>query len=341
MSIEARITQGWALSRKGQSMSTRAIFVGIDVSKAHLDVAVRPDEIEWRSPNTDAGAREAANKLKDLDPDLVVLEATGGMEIPAASALAVLGVPIAVVNPRQVRDFAKSTGRLAKTDALDARVLAHFAEAVRPEPRPLPDEQARQLSALLSRRRQISEMLTAERNRLQSADSTVRRRLKVHIRWLERELSDIDDDLNRAIKESPVWRVKDDILKSVPGIGPVVSFTLLSELPELGRINRKQIAALAGVAPFNRDSGTMAGRRTVWGGRSRVRAALYMAALVASRYNPVIRDFYLRLCAAGKPKKVALTACMRKLLLILNSMVKNNVRWNASAAEVRGTLISA
>ncbi len=233
-----------------------------------------------------------------------------------------------------------TSGRLAKTDALDARVLAHFAEAVRPEPRPLPDEQARQLSALLSRRRQISEMLTAERNRLQSADSTVRRRLKVHIRWLERELSDIDDDLNRAIKESPVWRVKDDILKSVPGIGPVVSFTLLSELPELGRINRKQIAALAGVAPFNRDSGTMAGRRTVWGGRSRVRAALYMAALVASRYNPVIRDFYLRLCAAGKPKKVALTACMRKLLLILNSMVKNNVRWDASAAEVRGMLIS-
>ena len=328
------------MSRKGQSMSTRAIFVGIDVSKAHLDVAVRPDGIEWRSPNTDTGAREAANKLKDLDPDLVVLEATGGMEIPAASALAVLGVPIAVVNPRQVRDFAKSTGRLAKTDALDARVLAHFAEAVRPEPRPLPDEQARQLSALLSRRRQISEMLTAERNRLQSAGSTVRRRLKVHIRWLERELSDIDDDLNRAIKESPVWRVKDDILKSVPGIGPVVSFTLLSELPELGRINRKQIAALAGVAPFNRDSGTMAGRRTVWGGRSRVRAALYMAALVASRYNPVIRDFYLRLCAAGKPKKVALTACMRKLLLILNSMVKNNVRWDASAAEVRGMLIS-
>ena len=233
------------MSRKGQSMSTRAIFVGIDVSKAHLDVAVRPDEIEWRSPNTDAGAREAANKLKDLDPDLVVLEATGGMEIPAASALAVLGVPIAVVNPRQVRDFAKSTGRLAKTDALDARVLAHFAEAVRPEPRPLPDEQARQLSALLSRRRQISEMLTAERNRLQSAGSTVRRRLKVHIRWLERELSDVDDDLAAAIKESPVWRVKDDILKSVPGIGPVVSFTLLSELPELGRINRKEIAALA------------------------------------------------------------------------------------------------
>jgi len=183
-------------------------------------------------------------------------------------------------------------------------------------------------------------MLTAERNRLQSADITMRRRLKVHVRWLERELSDIDDDLNSAIKESPVWRVKDDILKSVPGIGPVVSFTLLSELPELGRINRKEIAALAGVAPLNRDSGTLSGRRTVWGGRARVRAALYMAALVASRYNPVIRDFYLRLCAAGKPKKVALTACMRKLLLILNSMVKNKTRWNASHNQVRGTLIS-
>jgi transposase len=328
-------------TRKEQNMSTNAVFAGIDVSKAHLDVAVRPDEIEWRSPNTDTGAREVADRLKDLDPDLVVLEATGGMEIPAASALAVLGVPVVVVNPRQVRDFAKSTGRLAKTDALDARVLAHFAEAVRPEPRPLPDEQARQLSALLSRRRQISEMLTAERNRLQSADSTVCRRLNVHIRWLERELSDIDNDLDEAIKASPLWRVKSDILKSVPGIGPVVSFTLLSELPELGQLNRKEIAALAGVAPLNRDSGTLAGRRTVWGGRARVRAALYMAALVASRYNPVIKDFYLRLCARGKPKKVALTACMRKLLLILNSMVKNKEKWNASNTRDRGVLISA
>jgi transposase len=315
---------------KEQNMSTGAVFAGIDVSKAYLDVAVRPEEIEWRSSNTDAGAKEVAARLKELDPDLVVLEATGGMEIPVASVLAILDVPVVVVNPRQVRDFAKSTGRLAKTDALDARVLAHFAEAVHPEPRTLPDEQARQLSALLSRRRQLGEMLTAERNRLQSADSTVRRRLKVHIRWLERELSDIDDDLNNAIKESPLWRVKDDILKSVPGIGPIVSITLLSELPELGQLNRKQIAALAGVAPLNRDSGTLAGRRTVWGGRSRVRAALYMAALVASRYNSVIRDFYLRLCAAGKPKKVALTACMRKLLLILNSMVKNKEMWNAS-----------
>ena len=340
MSIQARIKQGWALSRKGQNMNASAVFAGIDVSKAHLDVAVRPGEVEWRSPNTDSGAREAADRLKDLDPYLVVVEATGGMESTVASALAVRGIAVAVVNPRQVRDFAKSIGRLAKTDVLDARVLAHFAEAVKPEPRPLPDEQARQLSALLSRRRQITEMLTAERNRLQSADSTVRRRLKVHIRWLERELSDIDNDLDDAIKASPLWRVKDDILKSVPGIGPVVSITLLSELPELGQLNRKQIAALAGVAPLNRDSGTLSGRRTVWGRRSRVRAVLYMAELVASRYNPVIQDFYLRLCAAGKPKKVALTACMRKLLLIHNSMVKNDQMWHASAVEVQTLLIS-
>jgi transposase len=319
-------------------MNAGTVFAGIDVSKAYLDVAVRPDEVEWRRPNTDAGARQVADRLKDIHAGLVVLEATGGMEIPVASALAVLGVPVVVINPRQVRDFAKSTGRLAKTDILDARILAHFAEAVKPEPRPLPDEQARQLSALIARRRQLSEMLTAERNRLQSADSTVHRRLKVHIRWLERELSDINDDLDKAVKESPLWRVKDDILKSVPGIGPVVTFTLLSELPELGQLNRKQIAALAGVAPLNRDSGTLAGRRTVWGGRARVRAALYMAALVASRYNPVIKDFYLRLCMAGKPKKVALTACMRKLLLILNSMIKHEERWKVTSDARRGML---
>ena len=317
---------------KEQVVNPMTRFAGIDVSKAHLDVAVRPDEIEWRSPNTEAGVKEIAVQLKELCPDLVVLEATGGMESAAASALAIMGVPVVVVNPRQVRDFAKSTGRLAKTDALDARILAHFAEAVKPEPRPLPSEQARQLSALLSRRRQISEMLTAEKNRLQSADSTVRRRLKVHIRWLERELSDINGDLDGAIQESPLWRMKSEILKSVPGIGPIVSFTLLSELPELGQLNRKQIAALAGVAPLNRDSGTLTGKRTVWGGRARVRAALYMAALVASRYNPVIRIFYQRLCAAGKPKKVALTACMRKLLLILNSMIRQEEKWNVPEA---------
>ncbi len=322
-------------------MSTSAVFVGIDVSKAHLDVAVRPTEDEWRSQNTETGVSEVVDRLKKLDPVLVVLEATGKFESAVASGLAVQGVPVVVVNPRQVRDFAKSTGRLAKTDVLDARVIAHFAEAVRPEPRPLPDEQAKLLSSLLSRRRQLREMLTAEGNRLQCADRRMYRRLKVHIRWLRKELLEIDDDMDSAVRESPLWRVKDDILKSVPGIGTVVSITLLSELPELGLLNSKEIAALAGVAPLNRDSGTLAGRRTVWGGRARVRSALYMAALVASRHNPVIREFYLRLCEAGKPKKVALTACMRKLLLIVNSMIKNKERWNPATTEVRGMPISA
>jgi len=322
-------------------MSASAVFVGIDVSKAHLDVAVRPTGDEWRSQNTETGVNEVVERLKKLAPDLVVLEATGKLESPVASGLAVQGVPVVVVNPRQVRDFAKSTGRLAKTDVLDARAIAHFAEAVRPEPRPLPDEQANHLSSLLSRRRQLREMLTAERNRLGSADRKMRRRLKVHIRWLNRELLEIDDDMDGAVQESPLWRVKDDILKSVPGIGTVVSITLISELPELGALNSKEIAALAGVAPLNRDSGTLAGRRTVWGGRARVRTALYMAALVASRYNPVIREFYLRLCERGKPKKVALTACMRKLLLIVNSMIKNKQMWNPAIAEIRGMPISA
>jgi len=322
-------------------MSASGIFVGIDVSKAHLDVAVRPTEEEWRSENTETGVNEVIDRLKKLGPDLVVLEATGKLENAVASGLGVEGVPVVVVNPRQVRDFAKSTGQLAKTDALDARVIAHFAEAVRPVPRPLPDEQARQLSSLLSRRRQLSEMLTAERNRLGSADRKMRRRLKAHIRWLKKELLEVDDDMDSAIRESPLWRAKDDILRSVPGIGTVVSTTLIAEMPELGDLSGKEIAALAGVAPLNRDSGTLAGRRTVWGGRARVRTALYMAALVASRHNPVIKEFYLRLCGAGKPKKVALTACMRKLLLIVNSMIKNKQMWNPAAAEVQRMPISA
>lgn len=322
-------------------MSASGIFVGIDVSKAHLDVAVRPTEDEWRSENTETGVREVVDRLKKLGPDLVVLEATGRLEGAVVSGLAVQGVPVVVVNPRQVRDFAKSTGQLAKTDALDARVIAHFAEAVKPVPRPLPDEQTRQLSSLLSRRRQLSEMLTAERNRLGSADGRMRRRLKAHIRWLKKELLEVDDDMDSAIRESPLWRGKDDILKSFPGIGTVVSTTLIAELSELGDLNGKEIAALAGVAPLNRDSGTLAGRRTVWGGRARVRTALYMAALVASRHNPVIKEFYLRLCKAGKPKKVALTACMRRILLIVNSMIKNKQKWNPAVAESQRMPISA
>ena len=310
-------------------MSAQGVFAGIDVSKARLDVATRPDGREWGSPNTPGGVKETASRLAALQPELVVLEATGGLEVLVAGALAALGVPVAIINPRQVRDFARSTGHLAKTDTLDARVLAHFAEAVRPEPRVLPDQESKHLASLISRRRQVSEMLTAEKNRLQTAAGQVRRRIGAHMRWLEKELSLIDEDLDRFIKESPIWRVKDDILRSVPGIGPVVSVTLLSELPELGHLGRKQIAALVGVAPLNRDSGTIAGRRTVWCGRARVRASLYMAALVASRFNPVIRGFYQKLCAAGKPKKVALTACMRKLILILNSMMRHQTMWRS------------
>jgi len=232
-----------------------------------------------------------------------------------------------MVNPRQVRDFARATGKLAKTDQLDAQVLAHFAEAVRPTPYPLPDAQTQELTALLTRRHQVVEMLTAEKNRLRTTRESVRQRVQDHIRWLEQELADLDDDLERTLRESPLWREKDNLLRSVPGIGRVVSITLLADLPELGTLSCHQIAALVGVAPLNRDSGRFRGKRMVWGGRARVRAALYMAALAASRYNPIIKAFYHRLCEAGKARKVALTACMRKLLIILNSMVKHQQSW--------------
>jgi transposase len=258
---------------------------------------------------------------------LVVLEATGGLEIPLTGVLAAAGVPVAVVNPRQVRDFAKAAGKLAKTDALDAQVLAHFAEVMRPEPRPLPDAQTQTLAAILARRRQLVEMLTAEKNRLGSARPPVRKSLRTHIAWLERELAHTDSDLAHAIRESPVWREKDELLRSTPGVGPVLTTTLLADLPELGALTSKQITALVGVAPLNHDSGTWRGKRAVWGGRAQVRAVLYMGALVAARFNPVIRAFYQRLCAAGKAKKVALTACMRKLLTILNAMMKHRTAW--------------
>ncbi len=235
-----------------------------------------------------------------------------------------------MVNPRQVRDFARATGRLAKTDRLDAQVLAHFAEAVRPDPHKLPDAQSQELTALLTRRHQVIEMLTAEKNRLGAARSaSVRQRVREHIRWLEQELGNLDKDLDHTLRQSPLWRERDNLLRSVPGIGRVVSITLLADLPELGTLSRHQIAALVGVAPLNRDSGRFRGKRMVWGGRARVRAALYMAALTASRYNPIIKAFYHRLCEAGKARKVALTACMRKLLIILNSMVKHRQTWNS------------
>jgi len=301
-------------------------FVGIAVSKAQLDIALRP-EGRFAVPNDETGRARVIARLQALPVALIVLEATGGLELPLTGALVAAGLPVVVANPRQVRDFAKATGTLAKTDSLDAQILAHFADVIRPVPRPLPDAQMHALAALLARRRQLVEMLTAETNRLGSASSPIRKRVRAHIAWLERELAHTNTELSEAIRQSPVWRETDDLLQRVPGVGPVLTSTLLANLPELGTLTHKQIAALVGVAPLNRDSGTLRGKRTVWGGRAHVRATLYMAALVAARCNPVICRFYQRLCAAGKAKKVALTACMRKLLTILNAMVKHRTRW--------------
>ena len=308
-------------------MSNEEIYVGIDVSKAQLDIAVRPTQDQWNYPNSNPGIARLTKRLNRLNPQLIVLEATGGYEIPLTAALAAGQLPVVVINPRHARDFARSTGRLAKTDSLDAQVLAHFADAVRPQVRPLPDERVQELASIVSRRLQIVEMLTAENNRLRRAAPSVRGNIKGHINWLGKSLADIDDELKESLVKSPIWKQKVEVLKSTPGIGPVSSVTLVAELPELGSLNRKQIAALVGVAPFNRDSGLMRGKRTIWGGRAKVRSVLYMAALTASRHNSVIRTFYQRLCAAGKPKKVALTACMRKLLVILNAMVRHATPW--------------
>jgi transposase len=308
-------------------MSKRERAVGIDVSKGLLDVAVLPEGESWSATNDEEGITQVVKRLKSLRPRLVVLEATGGMETALVGAAATARLPVVVVNPRQVRDFAKSVGALAKTDAIDARVLARFAEAVRPEVRPLKDKEASQFSALIARRRQLVEMLTAEKNRLATAPQAIHPSIEEHIEWLEQRLEDINGKLKKAIKKSPVWRAKDQLLRTVPGVGSVFSATLVAGLPELGALNRKRIAALVGVAPFNRDSGKYRGRRCIWGGRGSIRAVLYMATLAATRFNPVIRAFYLRLCAAGKEKKVALTACMRKLLTILNAMVKTATPW--------------
>lgn len=308
-------------------MNPERLYAGIDVAKAQLDVAVRPTNQQWSVPNEEAGIAELVARLQALSPALVVLEATGGLELPVVAALAATGLPVVVVNPRQVREFARATGKLAKTDRLDAQVLAHFGQAVHPAPRPLPDSQAQALEALLSRRRQIVGMLTAEKNRFLRARPSVREDIQRHIAWLEADLSKLDKDLADTLRQSPLWREKEELMRSVPGVGPVLSLTLLAELPELGMLNRKQIAALVGVAPLNRDSGTMRGKRTVWGGRARLRAALYMGALAATRCNPAIAIFYHRLCAAGKAKKVALTACMRKLLTMLNAIVKHHTPW--------------
>ena len=309
-------------------MSQEPTYVGIDVSKERMDVAVRPTGRSWSVSYDGAGVDDLVAQLKELKPAGVITESTGGLELPLVAALAAASLPVAVVNPRQVRDFARSPGRLAKTDRLDAQVLAHFGEAVRPPMRPLRDNETQVLGAVLARRWQVMNILVAEKNRLSRAAPEVRPRIEAHISWLKQELDDLDTDLRQRIKGSPVWREKDDLLRSVPGVGPQVSLTLLAYLPELGTLNRKQVAALVGVAPFNRDSGPYRGKRSVWGGRATVRSTLYMGALVASRFNPVLRDFYQRLLEAGKPKKVALTACARKLLTILNSMARTGVHWD-------------
>jgi transposase len=313
-------------------MSSPPITVGIDVAKARLDIALRPTDEHWQVANTAAGITALLARLRPLAPALIVLEASGGWELLAATALAEAGLPVAVVNPRQVRDFAKAIGQLAKTDALDAALLAHFGAVVRPTPRPLPEAEAQALSALLARRRQVLAMLTAERQRLGTARPPVRGRVQAHIAFLEQELADLDDELGRTIRASPIWRETEDLLRSVPGVGPVVARTLLADLPELGRLDRKQIGALVGLAPLTCDSGTLRGRRIIWGGRGRVRSALYMAALAAMRHNPVIRAFYTRLLAEGKPKMVALTACMHKLLTILNAIARHRTPWRAPHA---------
>jgi transposase len=304
------------------------MFVGIDVSKAQLDIALRPTGERWAVPNDETGIAALVGRLQAVQPTLMVLEATGGYHRAVVAALAAAALPLVVVNPRQVRDFAKATGQLAKTDALDARAVAHFAEAVRPALRPLPDAQTEELRALLARRRQLIAMRTAEQNRLENASPRLRADIVAHIAWLDQHVATLDDDLDTTLRASAVWRERETLYRSVPGIGPVCARTLVLDLPELGTLSRQCIAALVGVAPLNRDSGTLRGTRTTWGGRAHVRATLYMSTLVAVRYNPVLKAFYQRLCTAGKAKKVALTACMRKLLTILNAMVKHQKPWH-------------
>lgn len=308
-------------------MSENSISVGVDVSKDTLDVAVSSGA-RFSSANDEKDISALVEQLKRLQPERIVLEATGGYEQALVAELAMNALPVTVVNPRQVRDFAKALGRLAKTDAMDAEVLMHFAQVVKPEPRALPDEQTRELEALVVRRRQLLGIVLAERQRLAKAPTVVRQDIRSHITWLIKRLKDTDRQLGAALRASPLWCEREQLFKPVKGVGRVLLATLSASLPELGRLNRRQIAALVGVAPFNCDSGKFKGRRHCWGGRADVRAVLYMAALSAKRFNPAIRVFYERLIAAGKPKKVALTACMRKLLSILNAIVRDRTEWN-------------
>lgn len=302
-------------------------FVGIDVSKAELEVCGLPSEQLWKAPNDEAGRLALVERLRELSPTLIVMEATGGYEAAVAIHLAAAGLPVVVMNPRPVRDFAKAAGKLAKTDRIDAHMLARFGQVMRPPVRPLKDEQSRELDALFMRRRQVVDMLTMEKNRLAQATKRVRKNIQAHIVWLEKRLDEVDGELKTLIHATPVWREKDDILQSTPDVGTIVSTALLARLPELGKLNRRQISALVGVAPLNNDSGKHKGQRRIWGGRAMPRSLLYRATLAAVRCNPAIKAFHDKLKAAGKKPKVAIVACMRKLLTILNTLIKNMTPW--------------
>lgn len=309
-------------------------FIGIDVSKDRLDIATLPDTTTFFVANDAAGIDALIQRLRPRRPERVVLEATGGLELPALAALAAAGLPVVAVNPRQTRDFARAAGLLAKTDALDALALARFAEAMKPEIRPIPDDAAQELSALTARRRQIVSMLTAEKNRRKRAPKRLHKDLDKHITWLQEALRRLDDELHKRIRNTPLWRERDDLLQSAKGIGPQTSALLIAALPELGCLNRHQIAKLVGIAPMNRDSGRFRGERHIAGGRASVRSALYMATLSAIRFNPVIASFYRRLRDAGKRFKVAITACMRKLLVRLNAMLRDGTPWREKPPQV-------
>jgi transposase len=312
---------------KENAMSQKELFVGIDVAKNKLDIATNPASKTRVYSNDQTGIANLIRYLKKINPYLIVLEATGQLEALVVAALHQAEMPVAVANPRQIRDFARATGELAKTDTIDAQIIAQFAALIKPEPDPIPDNVTQQIAMLMARRRQIDKMITAERNRLSRASRYLNPNIQKHIDFLEDQKKQIDQDIDKLIQSSHIWQSKEKQLRNVPGIGPVVSRTLIGNLPELGQLNRKQIAALVGVAPLNRDSGLRRGKRIIWGGRSQVRHALYMAALVATRHNPIISNFYERLLEAGKCPKVALIACMRKLLTILNAIVKNNSQW--------------
>ena len=304
------------------------LFVGLDISKARVDGHVQPTGERWSAGTEEPDLAALVSRLRALTPTLVVMEATGGYEIPVAAALTAAGLAVVVVNPRQIRDYARATGQLAKTDALDARVIARFAEAVQPAVRPLPTPQAQALADLMARRRQVVDMLGAERNRQRQArQPRLQKRIAEHVAWLQKALTKLDEDIRELIRESPVWREKENVLTSTPGIGDVTAHALIADLPELGQLDRRRIAALVGIAPFNRDSGQWRGRRMIGGGRATVRRALYMPTVVAIRHNPAMAACYHRLVQSGRPKKVALIATMRKLLTTLNAMLRDHRPW--------------